>query len=214
MLISIKQLLSDIRSNVEIYLVGPIWALTNDWYSSGQIWASPYTWITIFWLSNLILGATLAISNKEWEPGKFLKSVTKLMIWILALLAATGVRRACVPGGFFLAGVIEAAVIFTELSYLLRNLGRIAIKLGNTNQGNILSIVADRTEHFVDSSVHAVSTSTIVGNTTTTTTDTTTTQNKPRCKGRDACGKCVDPSNCTEEDRKKCEERMRNSIIT
>jgi len=175
----LKQWMADATRHVEIYWLGPAWGYLHEYYLSGLLWASPYVWISLFWASNWVIGTILAVADREWEGRKSLQSIVKLMIWLCAFMVATGLIRSGITGGWIPAGIITFAGMATEGSYLLRNLGRVAKRLGNTHQGEILGYVADTTEEFMDSRIHKKTVVTVV--------ETTTTEPNPH-GGNDAQG--------------------------
>lgn len=160
---NLRDTIDAVMHRAEVYLFGPIWGYAQRYYLGQYLWASPFVVVTIFWGANWIIGSAFALAQKaplpnepdlRWNPRKSLKSVMKLMVWMGALGGAALLKASHVTGGWVPAGVIELAVIITELAYLLRNLGRIARALGNNEQGAVLGLVADSTEEFMDSRIN------------------------------------------------------------
>ena len=165
---SIKSLVTDAIKHVEAFVIGPIWGYLHTFYLSGQLWASLYIWVTIFWLVNWLIGTALALVDRVWTPKASAQSLVKLLVYMFALLLASGLKKTHVSGGWFPAGILEAMVAFTTFSYALRSLGRLSKRLGNSRQGEMLSLAADKTDEFMN---QRINTRTVV-----TVTETTTTQ--------------------------------------
>lgn len=160
---NLRQVIDDVTHRFEIYIIGPLWGYAQRYYVGDLVWASPFAIVTIFWSCNWIIGSAFAAAQKEplpgqpdliWDPKESLKSLLKLLIWMGALGVSLLLQFSHITGGWIPAGVIQIVVIVTEAAYLLRNLGRIAKAIGNTDQGNLLSAVADSTEGFVDHQIH------------------------------------------------------------
>jgi len=148
----LKQAALGALSRFEIYILGPIWGWLHDRYLSGELMASPMVWVTIFWSLNWLIGSGLALTkpaplpgqeDERWQPRKSFRSIGKLLVWLVALLMAWGLKKSGITGGFIPAGVLEVGVMVTEFAYLVRNLGRLATYLGNPRQGKILAFAAD-----------------------------------------------------------------------
>lgn len=155
----IKKALTDMGRHFEALVLGPIWGYVHSFYLSDHFWASPYVWVSIFWLLNWMLGTVLAIHAREWTPRDSFRSVVKLMVWLLALGLASGLKKSGVSGGFVPAGVLEFGVVVTEFVYAVRNLGRFSALFGNQSQAEVLTYVADRADEFAG---HKTSTRTTV----------------------------------------------------
>ena len=157
-LLYLKRVLGDALGNLFVWVLGPIWGLVCDWYLSGELWAMPMVWVTIFWALNWIIGSGLALTksaplpgqpDERWQPRKSVRSIGKLCVWLIALGMAWGLRKSGITGGWLPAGTLDVAVLLTEFIYLLRNLGRLARYLGNDSQGNILAMVADTADEYL-----------------------------------------------------------------
>ncbi len=184
---NLRQVIDDVTHRFEIYIIGSLWGYAQRYYVGDLVWASPFAIVTIFWSCNWIIGSAFAAAQKEplpgqpdlrWDPKKSLKSLLKLLIWVVALGVSLLLQYSHVTGGWIPAGVIQLVVIVTEGAYLLRNLGRIAKAIGNTDQGNLLSAVADSTEGFVDHQIHKKTTVTITETETSTSNPTSQTSQK------------------------------------
>lgn len=167
----IKTMFNRVTSTFEIYVFGPIWGYAQQHYLAEAFWASPYVLVSLIWAANWILGTLLAVFSQEekWTPRKSFNSVIVLIVWIFSLLAATALIRSNVPGGFIPAGLIQSVVMFTQVAWFLRNLGRLAKLAGNDRQAALLTYAADRTDDLTGQRV-THQTTMIMSETTTTTT--------------------------------------------
>lgn len=116
-------------------------ALQAHW--SGFPLSSPVVWAVAFWAGDWVAGSLVALRAKQWRARRGLYSVVKLLIWIAALAVAYGLRDSGAPGCGLAAGAIEAAVLLTEGSSVLRNL---ALLSDNEAARRVLSVYADTLE--------------------------------------------------------------------
>lgn len=143
-----RKALGDAGKHFEALVLGPIWGYIHAFHLSDNFWASPYVWVSVFWVLNWVLGTILAIRDREWTPRDSFRSVIKLIVWLTALGLASGLKKSGVTGGFIPAGVLEFGVVITEFVYALRNLGRFSAMFGNQNQAEVLTFVADKADEF------------------------------------------------------------------
>ena len=114
-------------------LLTPGWAwVTEHW--GGFWWSSPVVWICLFWSFDWLLGSGRALHEGWAHPGDPTKgfrarraaaSVGKLLVWLLVLMVAWGLRDSRMLGGTLAAACLEAGVLLTEASSVLYHLGEI-----------------------------------------------------------------------------------------
>ena len=176
-MLRLREVVDGVLHRAETYVIGPIWGYAQRYYLGEFVWAGPAVIVSLFWLFNWIIGSALALAQKpplpgepdlRFQPEKSVKSIMKLIVWMGALAVALLLKVSHVAGAWIPAGIIELVVVVTEGIYLLRNLGRIAKALGNNEQSEVLTGVAQSAEAFVDNQVHKKTTTVVTTATTNT----------------------------------------------
>lgn len=103
--------------------------------------------VTIFWFSDVLLGASKAIYDNNFQPGKFVKGVTRWLVWVLALAVAWGFRIGLPGVGNIVASIVESVIILAEGSSILRNL---ALFSGEERVQKLLNVFADKLDDKID----------------------------------------------------------------
>lgn len=150
-LLHIKRFMMDALNNFSVWILGPIWGYFSNLWTSGQFWFAPWVWLTIFWTGTYVIGSGLAIidKNDKWEPNKSFGAVMRLVIGLLCLGIAAGLRHTQVTGAWLPAGILDTAMVFTEFAYLTKNLGKISNLTGNQAQGEMLQMVSNAAEEYL-----------------------------------------------------------------
>jgi hypothetical protein len=150
----------------------------------------------LFWTGTYVIGSILAwISTEEkWEPKKSFQSVMRLLIGLLCLGAAAGLRSTNVTGAWLPSGILDTAMVFTEFAYFTKNLGRLSRLTGNKTQSDLLEFVS----HAADEYLH-----TNVVTTHTTTTNTVTEPNEEPVVKTEVVEKTVTTTTTTEDTLKE-----------
>lgn len=150
-LLHIKRFILDAMGNFSVWILGPIWGYFSNLWTSGQFWFAPWVWLTIFWTGTYIIGSILAIidKNDKWDPKKSFGAVMRLVIGLLCLGAAAGLRHTQVTGAWLPAGILDTAMVFTEFAYFTKNLGKISKLTGNHAQGEMLQMVSNAAEEYL-----------------------------------------------------------------
>lgn len=114
-------------------VLSPGWAwVTEHW--AGFWWSSPVVWVSIFWLLDLVLGSSRALYDgwshpedptRGFRPRRCARSTLKLCAWLAVLMVAWGMRDSHMVGGILAASCLEAGVLLTEASSVLRHLGEL-----------------------------------------------------------------------------------------
>lgn len=143
--------LDHLRSWAVVAVVAPAWQWVR-MHWAGFWWSSPVVWIGVFWGLDWITGSINAIRDglshpedprRGWRVARAAWSVGKLLLWLCVLAVAWGLRDSGIWGGGLCASCLEAGVLLTEASSVIRNCARLS---DSPVARRVLTIYADRFE--------------------------------------------------------------------
>jgi len=123
-----------------VSIITPAWQhLRLHW--AGFLPSSAVFWLCVFWAADWATGSALAVREGRFEPRRARLSVWKLLTWLAVLGIAWGLRDSKVLGTTWAGACLEAGVLLTEASSVVRNL---ALLSSSERVRKVLKVYADK----------------------------------------------------------------------